>query len=147
MKRTGLTASIFAGFAGALAPGVLILLKGIVFAALWGPTARIAAFLSPWSHRGVPPGATLVDAVIGFLVGATLAFVVTRFAHDRTWRLALVFFGGFLIASLALVLFRGGLAQTSAVMHQTIMLTFIVASAAVFVLFPRPVLVARPPAR
>jgi len=147
MKRTTLTASIFAGFAGALAPGALILLKGIVFAALWGPTARVAAFLSPWSHRSIPPGASLVDALIGFLVGILLAFGVTRFAHDRTWRLALVFFGSFLVASLALVVFRGGLAQTSAVLRQPIMLTFVVAAAAVFVLFPRPALVAPPPAR
>ena len=94
-----------------------------------------------------PANPAKIDAVIGFLVGVMMAFAVTRFAHDRTWRLALVFFGGFLVASLALVLFRGGLAQTSAVLRQTIMLTFVVASAAVFLPFPRPALVARPPAR
>jgi hypothetical protein len=151
MKRTTLTAAIFAGFAGALAPGALILIKGIVFAALWGPAARVAAFLSPLGpHRNGPAWATvLVDALIGLSVGTLLSLAVARFAHTRNWRLGLVFLGGFLLASLALLVFRGSLGQAGVMLRQPIMLSFIAAASAIFLLFSRPAPApgARPPAR
>lgn len=146
MKRTALTASIFAGFAGALAPGALILIKGVVFAALWGPAARIAAFLSPWSYHRTVGSTILVDVLIGLSVGTLLSAAVARFSRTRTRWLGFVFFGGFLLASLTLLVYRGGLGQAAVMLRQPIMLSFIAAAGAVFLLFPRPAIDPPPPA-
>ena len=128
---------MFAGFAGALAPGALVLLRGVASTLVWGPSIRIAAFLGPQSQ---PPGmqitSLLLDALIGVTVGVVLGWAVTRFARAGHWRLALVFFGGFLAAGLALTVTQGDLGFAATALRRPVTLFFIVAAAGVFWIAP-----------
>jgi hypothetical protein len=139
MPRNPLHALMAAAFAGALAPGVLVLLRGAASALVWGPSVRIAAF---FNSPGQPPGMRItslaLDALIGTLAGALLAWAVVRFARASHWRLALVFLGGFAAAAIVLLLFAGDSGFASSVLRRPLTPFFLVAAAGSFWLFPRP---------
>jgi hypothetical protein len=147
MKRNSVQALMFAGFAGAVAPGALILLRGAMTTLVWGPSVRMAAFLGPQAQ---PPGiritSLLLDALIGVAVGAALGWAVTRFARASHWRLALVFFGGFLAAGLALTVANGDFGFAAAALRRPVTLFFIVAAAGAFWLAPKSLRTAPPAA-
>ena len=133
MPRPAIHALMLAGFAGALAPGALVLIRGAVSATLWGPTYRIAAFLNAGAPApGIRGQMLLVDALVGGVAAALLAFAVVRFARDSTWHIALVFFGGFLTATLALLGLHGEFGYVVSALRQPVTLAFFVTAGAVF---------------
>ncbi len=144
MQRNSVHALTFAGFAGALAPGALVLLRGAAAVLVWGPSVRLAALLNAQAQ---PPGmrvtSLVLDALIGVAAGALLAWAVVRFARASHWRLALVFLGGFVAAGIALVAFQGDSGFAAVVLRRPLTPFFLVAAAGVFWLAPRPA----PPAR
>jgi hypothetical protein len=103
MKHLRLRDLALAAISGAAVPYLLIAVWGGMHSAIRGPSGRIAAFLSTGLYRPRHNlGVLALDATLGLVIGAAIAFVIVHFTRSGRWILWLVFVAAFLISALAM---------------------------------------------